>query len=256
MLPKTTGLREKAGLVTGTALSPLFLIGSSLRGAKFFHPRGVCFHASVRPARALEPELEAMSQRLSGEALVRFSSALWREEHSLLPNLLGFSIRFKARPPMEVPVDDAQDLLTVSARKLWTLGLDSLRTNQHDFLMNRYYGLSPFEAEGRSSVYFRITPRLQPSHGENRYAKIAYAVENSKVALLLEVRDKEKHSNWKPLAEIQLEREVTVDDSKLRFWPFRNGAGIRPKGFVHYLRPMPYIASWFGRGRPEAGEVG
>lgn len=248
MLPKTSGLREKLGLVAGTALSPLFLLGSSLRQSRFFHPRGVCFHAQVRPPTAMNPAWHPLAERLSGDALVRLSSALWREEHDLLPNLLGLSIRFKAWPPLEVAANDSQDLLTATARSPWSLGLDSLRTNQHDFLRNRYYGISPFEIDGSGSVYFRITPSPQPSRGEDRYQKLRYAVEHSGVVLQLEVRDKAVGRGWQALAEVHLEREVAVDESRLRFWPFRSGLGLHPKGFVHYLRPMPYVASWFGRG--------
>lgn len=252
MFPTTSGLREKMGLIAGTALSPLFLVGSALRDARFFHPRGLCFHAVVEPARAVQPGFETLASRLSGDALVRLSSALWREERNL-PNLLGLSIRFKAQPPLEKPTVVSQDLLTATARSPWTLAVDSVRTNQHDFLANRYYGMSPFEVDGLGSIQIRITPKPTTSMGEDRYQKLAYAVGTSEVRLLMEVLDRRTSSEWQPVVEIRLEKEVDIDESKLQFWPFRNGLGIKPKGFVHFLRPMPYVASRFGRNKLNRG---
>jgi hypothetical protein len=48
---------------------------------------------------------------------------------------------------------------------------------------------------------------------------------------------------WHPLAHIALEAECDLDQSRLRFDPFRDGAGIVPVGLVHTIRRRAYAAS-------------
>src|SRR5690606_25063454 len=71
MFPPTSGLKETLGAAIGTAMAPLFAIGSALRNARFFHPHGVCFHATVKPAKTVQRHYLPLAKRLSGDALVR-----------------------------------------------------------------------------------------------------------------------------------------------------------------------------------------
>lgn len=247
MFPGKTSLREKLGLLAGALLSPMFLFGSALRGARVFHPRGICFRARVEPSVAMNAEHEELAWRLSGMALVRLSSALWRKEHCLLPNLLGFSVRFRAGHPLEAPTADSQDLLTATARSPWSVILDAFGTHQHDFLLNHYYGISPFAIDGGGTVQFRVAPRPVRAPGKDRYQRIVNAVRDSDVVLLVQIKDQERSRRWETVAEIHLEQQVSIDESRLEFRPFRDGLGVTPKGFIHSLRPAAYAASRRGR---------
>src|SRR5690606_18053871 len=128
MLPPTSRFRETLGLWTGAALAPLFGIASAFREASALHPRGVCFLAQVTPAKALAPPLADLARRLSGQALVRHSAGLWRQDHRLLPDLLGCAIRFRATPPWEAITGANQDLLLATARAPSALALDAIKT--------------------------------------------------------------------------------------------------------------------------------
>src|SRR5690606_20053535 len=109
MTPKPKNLLEFLGIWVGSAISPLFALGSVARRGRIVHPNGLCFDAVIKPARVLHPQLLELADRLTGNAVVRLSAGLWHSEHRLLPDLLGFSIRFHASEPYDLPSQDAQD---------------------------------------------------------------------------------------------------------------------------------------------------
>lgn len=223
----------------GRAASPLVSLGNSIRESRVFQPNGICFHAEVSPKRGLPSHFRNLANRLSGDALVRLSGGLWQAEHRLLPDVLNCSIRFKAEPLQDEPSAEAQDLILLSTRTPWALAIDSLKTNQHDFLLNDYHSLAPFEIDGRSNISLRLIPQVEPGPGHNREEKIRAAVNASDVRLDLQIRENDRGTEWKPLLEIRLRREVQLSAEQLHFWPFRAGQGIRPQGWLEYLRPIP-----------------
>lgn len=245
--PEPRGIGEFLGFWTGALVSPLFGLGSMLRQDRFFHPRGIYFTARVEPAPGVR-NYEDLARRLSGEALVRLSAGLWRTEHNYLPDVLGFTIRFQATPALKVPGPDVQDLLMVTARSPWTLIIDSFRTDQSSFLANPYTGLSPFVIDGEPGFEIRVLPHPEETSGDTRYDRIRHLVEKNRARFLLEVAAEDAPDEWHPVVVILLEEEeVEVNESELLFWPFRDGLGIEPQGFVHYLRAVPYVVSRFGR---------
>src|SRR5690554_6067357 len=223
----------------GRAASPLVSLGNSIRESRVFQPNGICFHAEASPKRGLPSHFRNLANRLSGDALVRLSGGLWQAEHRLLPDVLNCSIRFKAWPPMEEPTADAQDLVLLSTRAPWALAIDSLTTKQHDYLLNEYYSLAPLEIDGRQNISLRLIPNVEPGPGQTREEKIRAAVNASDVVLDLQIRENDRGTEWKPLLEIRLEREVQLDSENLHIWPFRDGQGIRPQGWLEVLRPIP-----------------
>src|SRR5690606_41444244 len=52
---------------------------------------------------------------------------------------------------------------------------------------------------------------------------------------------------WYPVVTIELQEEVVVSEDELLFTPFNAQLGIRPQGFIHFLRYYPYLASRLGR---------
>jgi hypothetical protein len=243
-------LSEVFGFIGGLIAAPLFGITSYLREARTFHPEGVCYRATARSVAAL-PALEPMAQRLLGGGLVRLSGAVWkggRERH----DALGFAVRFgelgMERASLTTPARGDQDLLFVTSRRLWTLPLAFFTTDQHDFLRNDYYALTPFEVEGVGRVELRISPRRVAAEGNSRRARLASAVERGEAVFTLEVSMLDQPDRaWRPVVEIQLTEKADVDQTALRFSPFRDGRGIVPRGFVNAMRPAVYAASQYAR---------
>lgn len=155
---------------------------------------------------------------------------------------------------MEEPTEDAQDLVFLSSRAPWSLAIDSFKTNQHDFLLNQYYSLAPLEIDGRSNISLRLIPNVEPGPGWTREEKIRAAVNAGDVVLDLQIRENDRGTGWKPLLEIRLRQEVHVDADSLRFWPFRAGQGLRPQGWMEYLKPLPDLLDRLSSQAEEAAD--
>jgi len=243
-IPQSAG--EWAGLIIGGLIAPLFGLGSLLRRDRVFHPRGICFFARVTPAETI-PDLQPLARRLTGTALVRLAAGASRKNHWGMPDVLGFSIRFGVRPPEDLFHEDTQDLLTASARTLWTLLPDSLRTQRGSFMANRYYGMTVFEIDGQRDCLIAIQPLEPDGDGEDRFQRIRNAAAAGHARFSLQVA-RSGQVEWHPVAIIELlEEEVIDEDKDLMFTPFNAQLGIRPQGFIHFLRYFPYLASWLGR---------
>jgi hypothetical protein len=216
-----------------------------------FHPEGAVYAADVAPAGA---DLTALGQRLAGPALVRMSTATWRGGREWI-DVLGCAIRFRRTDsPSAEPEPGDQDLLLATVRNPWTTLLAPLTTKQHDFLRNDYYAVSPFSVDGVSPrVKLRAVARrdghgvLAPGPGLSRGARLDLDVRDGRAVLELQARP--GRGEYTPVARIALRERVDVDQEKLRFSPFRDGRGIRPRGFVHALRLGTYSASQLLRPR-------
>lgn len=241
---------EMLGLWAGSMMAPLLTVGSLIRQARVFHPRGIYFHAKVEPGQDIDPKYATLAQGLSeGDALMRLSPGMSKMRRGVLPDVLGVAIRFNTLANEDFAVQEGtQDLLMVTARNVLTLPLAALRTNQHDFLGNHYYGMGKFEIADQDGMRMRLTPLRQlGSAGEDRYEMIRQAVANDDAAFLLEISSASDPEKWFPLVRIQLVTEVELDDRKMSFWPFYTGQDIRPQGFVQYMRPVPYLSSQWAR---------
>jgi hypothetical protein len=257
---------ERLGTLLGALLAPLAGGASLLRHGRVLHPSGVLYRADVEP---IEPEGQGgqqgsvgeVSRRLAGAALVRLSSALWR--HREWTDVLGVAIRLRSpddparlTSPRAEPGD--QDLLLATIRRPWTLLLAPWTTQQHDFLANDYYGVSPFEVDGYGRVEWRlVTSRPGTSEpGGDREARLERDVRAGRAELRLEMRSlgSEMAHRWLPVVRIRLVERVVLDEEALRFSPFLDGRGIRPYGFIHALRHATYAASQAGRQLAERAE--
>lgn len=247
-LPKPHSLAERLGFWTGALISPVFGIGSALRRDRVFHPKGVFFEASVVPATNPGRYAE-LARRLAGSALVRLSAGGWRKNRPLVPDVLGFTVRFKGE---SLEPEGVQDLLLITARSPWTLVPDSLLTDRSNFLNNIYYGLSPFEVDGERDKQLRVIPRDAKGEGEDRYQRIINAVENGNARFDLQisnVANADSAADWETVASIVLRQQVESDEQEVLFYPFRDGQSINPQGFIHYLRAVPYLTSRYARRR-------
>lgn len=236
---------ERCGLVLGTWMAPLTGAVSAKRQARMFHPDGVIYRAEVTPS-AESPELGAAAARLDGSALIRFSSALWREGREW-PDVLGAALRFDSAQPLP------QDLLFATIRFPWTMPLAPLVTQFHSFAWNHYHAVSPFQMDGVGAVKLRLrSPRLGNDGAKTRENHLLELCREGRASFVLECRRLATASwsrRWEALAVVKLLEPAEVDQQALRFSPFRDGAGIHPTGFVHALRLAAYGASQ--RARPE-----
>ncbi|MBF5045055.1 hypothetical protein FGE12_21815 [Aggregicoccus sp. 17bor-14] len=247
------GVQETLGKWVGATWAPAARVGSTLRHARVLHPEGLMMQAHVQPV-PVRPALAPLAQRLSGAALVRLSTALWRGGREW-PDILGLAVRFRKEGPLtEEAQPGDQDLLCATLRSPWTLGLAPLTTQVHDWLANDYYGVSPFEVEGLGRAKLRLVaqgPGSQGALGTSRVQRLLAAAGEGHARFALEVQPLGGASAgvWSPVVQLVLGRELQLDPARLRFSPFRSGRGLRPVGFVHSLRVLPYRESQAARAR-------
>jgi hypothetical protein len=237
-------LSEELGRVVGTLWGPAVRAGAALRHARLLHPDGVTYRAEVKECSTRE-SFRPVAARLAGPALVRLSSALWRKQREW-PDVLGLAVRLRSEEPLtEEPSPGDQDLLFATVRSPWTLGLAPLTTDTHDWLENDYYAVSPFQVNGLGRAKLRITSSRADAPGNTRVERLEAALHAGQARFTLEVlpRRGEAAGRWHPLVELRLVEQVTLDPATLRFWPYRNGRGIQPVGFVHALRIPTYRQS-------------
>jgi hypothetical protein len=243
---------EAAGLWVGSLIAPIFAFGSLLRQARIFHPQGINFRADVRAieGQEIDPRFTELVQGLTkGDALVRFSTGMWSVDMMRLPDVLGMSIRFRAdRDNNFGPEEGAQDLLLVTSESLAQLPVAALATNQYNFAGNAYHGMAPFAVAEQQDMILRVVPTTHINvSGTDRYQNIRTSVDEEDVVFRLETASQFQPMKWLPLVEIRLMAEVSIDDTKLEFYPFRTGQNIIPQGFIQYMRPVPYLLSQYAR---------
>lgn len=233
----------------GRLLSPLTAAVSRLRSARMFHPDGTLYVARVQRATVTQ-DLVELADKLSGRALMRFSSAWWRGKE--WPDVLGVAVRLsdgEFDPAAPEPAD--QDLLFATIRFAWTTPLAPLATRYTSFLWNHYHAVSPFQIAGVGRVKLRLrSPRIR-NDGSSRADHLGSSVAARRARFVLECRRLQVFPlfrSWEPVAELALEHPLDLDQAALRFSPFRTGRDIRPTGFVHHLRLAAYGASQ--RARP------
>ncbi|MDY7226898.1 hypothetical protein [Hyalangium rubrum] len=235
---------EELGRVIGALWGPAVRAGAAARHARLLHPEGVTYRAEVKVCAARE-SLEPLASRLAGPALVRLSTALWRGQREW-PDVLGLAVRLRSEETVtEEPSAGDQDLLFATVRSPWTLALAPLSTDTHDWLENDYYAVSPFRVRGLGRAKLRMTASRADAPGHSRVERLEAALRSGQARFTFEVfpRKGEAAGRWHPLAELRLVEQVTLNPATLRFWPFRDGRGITPMGFVHSLRIPTYRQS-------------
>jgi hypothetical protein len=234
-------------LLAGAGLAPFTALGSALRHARLFHPRGVVLSGSAQPAPATSAAEREVGERLAGPVFARFSSAWWKAHE--WPDVLGCALRFSTRSELALaPSGHDQDLLLATIRHPLTTMLAPISTCARDYLRNHYYGVSPFRAPPLGRVKLRLSPERPAPAGVGREQRLASALARGPIALVLEARDDKLAARYRPIVRIELSAVVEPDPTDLRFDPFASGRGLEPCGFVHGLRVASYAASRYARG--------
>lgn len=247
----SSSLGEWLGRRVGAALAPAAALASFARAARALHADGVVYRADVEPLAPEGEALRALAARLTGVAIVRFSSAVWRGRREW-PDLLGCAVRFRGDGAVtEVPADTDQDVLFATARGVATALLAPLATNPHDYLGNGYHAMLPFDVPGVGRAWLRLTTPRVALVGRDRATRLEYAVAQGAGALRLELRAERGpgRGRWRPVAMVRLRTRVELDQRALAFSPFRTGRELVPRGFVQAVRAAVYNASQHGRPR-------
>lgn len=244
--------RERVGAALGRFLAPGAAALSARRRARMFHPDGLTFFVEVTPSTRVPDAFRPLADELAGHGLARFSGALWRRGFEHL-DVLGIGLRFRrAEAASPLPDADDQDLLFATIVSPFTMPASPFTTRAGDYFENHSWAVSPFDAPGGRRVKFRITPVVPPTDGGGtREERLLHAVEAGQAQLRLEVRGVFR-MRWSPLATLTLTSRAELDQERLRFSPFQDGRGVRPRGLVHALRRAVYPASQAGRGRGRA----
>jgi hypothetical protein len=235
------GLRERLGAAIGRWCAPPIYAIARLRGARMFHPVGYTFAGR---AFAVPGPLGSIGEQLAGRVLARCSPALSKTGREWL-DVLGIALRFRpgAGPALDhEPALGDQDLLFATIRSPLTMLLSPFFTDASDFVGNRYWAVSPFAVHEHGRVELRLTPVAPAPISGSRELRLRRAVAAGGAAWWLEAR-RTLRPRWHKVAQIVLDRPVTLDDRALRFDPFRTGGGLMPVGLVHALRPAAYDAS-------------
>jgi hypothetical protein len=239
------------GVVLGWILGPVFGVMGLVRGARPLHPSGSTFRATVSVHSQTPLDLRALGGRLAGPALVRFSGAIWKANETW-PDVLGCAIRLQTdeHDGAEASAED-QDVLFATIQRPWTMPLAPFTTDVRDYLGNDYLGVSPFDVGLDREVYLRLHPDhpCQAAEG-TRTERLAREVGDvaRRASLTLGVSEG-PYGPWVPVASVAILRPAHVDGEALRFHPFRQGRGVRPRGFIQGLRRGVYAFSQATRPR-------
>lgn len=234
-------LSDWSGAIAGSVLAPLAAFGSAVRRARVLHPSGTVLWGRVTPFKRYD-EWSELAERLEGSVLVRFSGAWWKKRQ--WPDVLGCALRFThASEPSIEPMAGDQDLLLATVRVPATTLFAPLTTHVDDYLSNAYFGVSPFEYPALGRIKLRLVAERAAPHADSRSVGLEMALQQEPVRLRLEARNAAPKSAYHTVAEIELVRQVRLDQEKLSFDPYRTGRELSPAGFVHAMRIPVYAAS-------------
>jgi hypothetical protein len=236
---RTPSDRNPAFRVVDTLTAAAMEAGSAVRSARFFHPTGVAFRATitVRPAvgeAALGVPLLDAPGTYTG--VVRASRGAGLPEP--LPDVLGLAVRIDdAHGPGQ-----AQDLLLGSS--------SSLPVGRQLFVPNVSFdgvtlsSILPYSLGSGGTSWFGARV-LAPNGRVARLSDFADAADSLRIEMLVAGR----FGAWRTFADVQLgERLGEPESAALSFNVDDNtGGGIKPTGWLQALRQHAYAASQVGR---------
>jgi len=257
----------------GETLAPLFARGTRAKEARFFHPDGHVFKATVTSSEPRDGEFNKVAEELAGQALIRLGSGLQRlNEDGSEPDgedALSLAIRFtSADHPLDTKTrpGDQDLLLTAWLERFTHVATRSPFGDPYDFFNNHYFPGVPFQIAGRP-VWLRLVPKAGITKrvgrgallkrlvgigkverkGRERIPALREAIKQNRARFLLQVQRGEwwrVKRPWTTLVELNLVEELPeIDQSALHYHPHLEGAGLKPTGFWTDVRRSVYRAS-------------
>lgn len=237
--PSAPSLGPLTGVVDttlGVASAVAFGALSGLRRARFFHPVGDAFEATldVRGTRDDRWGVRLLDEEARHRCVVRFSRGAGAP--APLPDVLGLALRvLDAHGPGE-----HQDLLLVTSAAAPVLR-NALVPVRH-FSDGHYSSVLPYRVDG-SPLLFGARPLLSPGTPPPRdFQQLADVLAAGRLRFDLEVAP--TTGAWSPVGVLEVGRRLgELEAESLRFNPFTTGGGIEPSGLLQTLRRRTYAAS-------------
>jgi len=236
-----------------------------VRNSRTFHPDGRVFRGTVRSLQPVNPALARASEQLAGSVLLRMGMGLMKKGApqwlvDRIPDAPSIASRFfSTSTANEIrlqrrPGEDLDLLCTAGGDRLWKLivnlaiGGKMWGLRQFDYFQNIYYSQVPYRIDGGASdVWIRLNPvrgagQESPLDSEGREQGLTDAVAQHATVRIEAQRVGDSQETFVPIAEIQFEEEVEIDQEALHFDPVA-GRGFVPHGFLTELRMSVYPAS-------------
>lgn len=205
----------------------------------------------VEVERTVADEHRAIAESMKGTALVRFSSALFREVR--YPDVLGCAMRFE-----DETGEAKQDLLFATIKRPWTMLFAPFTTKVSDYFENDYFAVSPFSTPSLPRAYFRVHPEVLERSSEEhtsgrkstvtRRERLTRAIADGTARLHVNVAEGPR-GPWQPCVSVRLTALVLASQpDRLAFDTFESQRDIHPIGFIHALRRSVYAWSQRARG--------
>jgi hypothetical protein len=239
-----------------------------VRNSRVFHPDGRVFLGTVRRFAADTPgDLSGLVLMRIGMGLMKRGMPAWLAK--LIPDAPSIASRFFTLAPQAetgsaatvslsqlplqfLPGRDLDLLATAGGDRLWKLvwnlasGGKKYGLEPFDYFANTYFADVPYKiASAAGPVWIRIRQHANTPTANNPQAREQALTDACAAHALLHIEMQPVDSPeapFEPLATIQFEREVDVDQEALHFYPFA-GRGFEPYGFFTGLRRSVYPAS-------------
>ena len=225
----------------GRLAGPAFALGSLVRRARVFHPRGRTFTAHVQIRGDHRFAGTVLGRAATHDGVVRFSRGAGLPEP--MPDLLGLALRLHLTGSGHGP-EDAQDVLMISS---WPAPV-----SRHVLVPSRDYGrtyystLTPFRVGGET-----VLLGARPDHlGETGPLERLDALEEAAAGdwVRFELVTATPLGPWTAVGTVVLGGPVPDDAGEaLRYTPFHRAGGIEPVGVVNDLRRRAYADSQAAR---------
>jgi hypothetical protein len=216
-----------------------FRVGSALRGARVFHPRGFLCEGRWEITRTspAAPTAEALTAGAGFDCLVRVSRGAGFPER--LPDFFGFAVRLR---DAYGPGQD-QDLLINASADLPVAHNVFLPAPR--WFAQSYSTCLPYRA-GAGLMLVGLLPPAGHGPGPSLDAMRASVIEGTTFRIAVSTM----LGRWQPIGTLRLRGPLSSRD--VSFDPWNTGGGLIPATWLNRLRREAYRQSRLGRGAPPA----
>jgi hypothetical protein len=236
-----------------------------VRNSRVFHPDGRVFLGTVRRCPSdYSGDLSGFVLMRTGMGVMKRGMPAWLA--AVIPDAPSIALRFftaaaaendspaalhLSQIPLQFQPDHHFDLLATAGgdrlwKLIWNLATGGKKYGLHpfDYFANLYFADVPYRV-GDSVVWIRLSyPAPTAPAGVDAASREQALTDACAAHALLHVEVQGIHSaaDFAPVAEIQFETELEIDQEALHFSPF-SGRGFSPYGFFTGLRACVYPAS-------------
>jgi hypothetical protein len=224
------------------AIAVPFRLGSALRGARIFHPRGFLCHGvwEVEIASVLTSDAIVFRPGARHDVVARLSRGVGLPE--ALPDFFGIAVRLvDAYGP-----GSHQDLLLNASSGLPLL--HHLFLPAPRWFAQSYSTCLPYRSGSKPFLIGLLPP---PDRGPAPPLIAMRAAVQTGVAFGIAVAG--PLGRWKPVGTLELHSPISPDAGDVDFDPWNTGGGLVPATWLNRIRREAYRQSRRARGRPANG---